>query len=496
MAVHSAQEIYRFARMAGFSPDQATTMTAIALAESGGDSDAHNPRGENSQGLWQINVAAHKHLAGTNLYDPVANAKAAFEVSRGGKDVSPWTTTHKGSEAKYLNYRMEAEAAARAAGDGTGLGNWTGTPRYGVPLSAGSGGAGLDDAGAFAPGGGGGGTAADDFVRLALAQAGDRYVFGTEVDLSDADPTEFDCSELTQWAAYQVGVDLPEASYLQYQALEQQGSTTSVEEAIRTKGALLFYFSEPPVGSGRPGQAHVAISLGDGRTIAARNSRDGVGVFEANPERFNYAAVIPELSGPGTGVGLAASSTVAQDVAQDMGPPIDSDGDGLTDGREVALGTDPTKVDSDADGISDGYEVARLKTDATSGDTDKDGQGDAFELASGTDPTNPDSDRDGSLDGATTSTDGDKDGLSDELERLLGTDPRSLDSDGDGFTDMLEYQAMFDPADPLSNPLAGGSAGTGLAGQGLSPAALSGGGLVGGRPGQTEPAGLDDAGDS
>jgi Lysozyme like domain len=39
-----------------FSPDQAATMTAIALAESGGNSGSHNPHGEDSKGLWQINV--------------------------------------------------------------------------------------------------------------------------------------------------------------------------------------------------------------------------------------------------------------------------------------------------------------------------------------------------------------------------------------------------------------------------------------------------------
>ena len=111
----SALEIYRFARMAGFSPDQAVTMTAVALAESGGNPGAHNPNGENSQGLWQINVAAHTDLDGTNLYDPLTNAQAAFRVSEEGQDMSPWTTTH-GSDARYLNFRAEAEAAARLAG--------------------------------------------------------------------------------------------------------------------------------------------------------------------------------------------------------------------------------------------------------------------------------------------------------------------------------------------------------------------------------------------
>src|SRR5829696_9416063 len=107
MAVYAAREIYRFARLAGFTPDQAVTMTAIALAESAGESGAHNPHGEDSRGLWQINVAAHHDLARADLYDPLENAKAAFRVSHEGADISPWTTTH-GSNAKYLAYRTEA----------------------------------------------------------------------------------------------------------------------------------------------------------------------------------------------------------------------------------------------------------------------------------------------------------------------------------------------------------------------------------------------------
>jgi cell wall-associated NlpC family hydrolase len=492
MPVLSAREIYRFARMAGFSPDQATTMTAIALAESGGNTGAHNPRGEDSRGLWQINVRAHPDLAGVNLNDPLENARAAFRISQGGADVSPWTTTHKGGAAKYLAYRREAEAAALAAGDGTGLGNWTGTPGYGNPLSAGAGGAGLpvDPAFAMAGGmgfgqggaGGGANTLAQDFIQKAMAQTGDRYVFGAEAQLNDADPDVFDCSELTQWAAAQVGVDLPDGSWLQYQALEKQGGAMSVEEALRTPGALLFRFDSDPSGAGRPSQAHVAISLGDGRTIEARGSKYGVGSFEANTSRFNYAAVIPQMSGPGSGMGMAVAAGFP--AMQDFGPAVDTDSDGLIDGRELMMGTNVAQADTDADGMSDGYELTVLKTNAANADTDGDRIGDAFELAQGFDPTKPDSDRDGILDGATNSTDSDLDGISDDLERLLGSNPLSLDSDADGFTDGLEYQGLFDPSNPMSNPMAppgAGAPGTGLPGTGLPGSGFPGG--AGGFPG-------------
>src|SRR5215210_7191982 len=109
-----ADEIYRYAREAGFSPDQATTMTAIALAESHGNPEAHNPNGEDSWGLWQVNVSpdANSQFAGVDLTDPRENAKAAFAISRRGTDISPWTVTHGRGSARYLQYQDEAQAAA------------------------------------------------------------------------------------------------------------------------------------------------------------------------------------------------------------------------------------------------------------------------------------------------------------------------------------------------------------------------------------------------
>lgn len=117
----NANEIYQAALGAGFSPDQAVTMTAIALAESSGNPNAHNPNratGDNSYGLWQINMidtlgpARRKQFGiGSDdaLFDPMTNAKAAYTVSGGGGNFSPWTTFTSG---KYKAHLAEAQAAA------------------------------------------------------------------------------------------------------------------------------------------------------------------------------------------------------------------------------------------------------------------------------------------------------------------------------------------------------------------------------------------------
>jgi hypothetical protein len=72
---------------------------------------------------------------------------------------------------------------------------------------------------------------------------------------------------------------------------------------------------------------------------------------------------------------------------------IDSDGDGLTDDEELALGLDPDDPDSDDDGLDDGDE-APAGADPQDPDTDDDGLNDGDEVAAGTAPDDPDSDDD------------------------------------------------------------------------------------------------------
>jgi len=57
----------------------------------------------------------------------------------------------------------------------------------------------------------------------------------------------------------------------------------------------------------------------------------------------------------------------------------DTDADGLSDGREVALGTNPILRDSDNDGLVDGSDPAPLQTTSLS-DSDNDGIPDAYEI--------------------------------------------------------------------------------------------------------------------
>lgn len=130
----------------------------------------------------------------------------------------------------------------------------------------------------------------DDFVAIALTQQGDPYLFGAEASFEDPDPPRFDCSELVQWAAARCGVRFVDGAQNQRNACQGAGTTLDVDEGIRTRGALLFRIDEGP------GNDHVAVSLGDGKTIEARGAAYGVNVFPATGRGWTHSGLVPGLS--------------------------------------------------------------------------------------------------------------------------------------------------------------------------------------------------------
>jgi cell wall-associated NlpC family hydrolase len=432
MPTLSPEEIYRVALQAGFPPDRAEIFTAIALAESRGNTQANAAGSEDSRGLWQINVSSGvRDNTWGDLYDPLINARAAYEISGGGVNIQPWSVTHErhaGTQQDYRSWADEARAAAAAVGASP-------------------------DGAATANG------AVDTFVESALAQVGDPYVWSANASFSDADPDAFDCSELVEWAAHRAGVQISDGTWLQYLELQEANALTTVDQAIQTRGALLFYFSETPTpGGGRPSQAHVAISLGNGQIVEASGSE--VQISPADPDRFNYAAVIPGLATavPPAGTSTAPSDDVPAVAAYSMTttalpPPTDQDGDGLTDHFESLLGTAPDNADSDADGLVDLSEVTEWQTNPLSVDTDADGVADGIEVADGADPGRyllPDAVVDTGFGGAAMA-DYDGDGASDLMEVRGGSDRTAMDTDIDGIADGLEYAFGSDPDSIDSN---------------------------------------------
>lgn len=79
-------------------------------------------------------------------------------------------------------------------------------------------------------------------------------------------------------------------------------------------------------------------------------------------------------------------------------PVLDYDGDGLTNGQEQALGTDPYNWDTNGDFVPDGAEYY-AGLDPLSNDVDGDGLSNTYEYSIGTNPFAVDSDGDGVPDG-------------------------------------------------------------------------------------------------
>lgn len=142
--------------------------------------------------------------------------------------------------------------------------------------------------------GGGADGQVDSFVALCLQQAGKSYVYGAQPSASDPNPRSFDCSALVQWAAKRTGIPDPgRTTDTQEAACRRAGTTLSVQSAINTKGALLF----------QPG--HVAVSLGNGKTIEAMNEQAGVRQGNANGRGFTAGGMLPGAKGYRVAPGLS-----------------------------------------------------------------------------------------------------------------------------------------------------------------------------------------------
>lgn len=126
MAVISDTAIATAARDAGIPADQIAIAVAIALAESGGDTMAHNAKPpDNSYGLWQINMLGNLGPSRRNqfnlnrnedLFNTANNARAMAAISNKGKNWRPWTTYTRGTYLRYLN---RGKTAASGVGGGT-----------------------------------------------------------------------------------------------------------------------------------------------------------------------------------------------------------------------------------------------------------------------------------------------------------------------------------------------------------------------------------------
>lgn len=136
MANYTVPQLISLWIQAGGSALYAPVAAAIAMAESGGNPNAvnsSNSNGSTDRGLWQINSI---HGSQSTL-DPVANARAAVAISKGGTDWRPWCVawsngkcggTFLGAGSPVLKYMPQDQASLTGTVPTGGTGNATYSP--------------------------------------------------------------------------------------------------------------------------------------------------------------------------------------------------------------------------------------------------------------------------------------------------------------------------------------------------------------------------------
>jgi hypothetical protein len=169
----------------------------------------------------------------------------------------------------------------------------------------------------------------------------------------------------------------------------------------------------------RPGAAEPATR----EQIAAIANAGGAEAIETEPEALRDVIGTLNYSSLQTSLVLKRFLAFNRNVQVRAGEVLtDSDGDGVADKEEEALGLDPTQPDTDGDGLMDGIEL-RMGLNPLPGNVDL-------------------------IPGCSVALDDDGDRLNTCEERVLGTDPCMGDSDGDGLPDLVEALSRTNPLVP------------------------------------------------
>lgn len=134
----SPLQIAQVAYTAGFRGTHLTMAVAISLAETGGTGNPKAVSPTHDYGLWQINQPAHPTYfkQSGKIFEPGYNAAAAYAISKGGTDWTPWTTYKSQAYKAYYGKGIPTGPGADAiigsgARSGTGGGWLPGVP--GIP---------------------------------------------------------------------------------------------------------------------------------------------------------------------------------------------------------------------------------------------------------------------------------------------------------------------------------------------------------------------------
>jgi hypothetical protein len=137
MPTLTRNQIAGHAATAGFTGEDLQIAVAVALAESGGDTHAHNSTPpDNSYGLMQINMLGamgpdrrkrFKLSKNEDLFDPATNMRVAYGIWKEQGWQRGWTTYSRGTYKKFLGNATpttdpgSGSSADSGAGSGDGI---------------------------------------------------------------------------------------------------------------------------------------------------------------------------------------------------------------------------------------------------------------------------------------------------------------------------------------------------------------------------------------
>lgn len=164
-----------------------------------------------------------------------------------------------------------------------------------------------------------------------------------------------------------------------------------------------------------PGRAGYAKRGGD--SIKLIVPATGLYKFNFNQSTLQYSLTRAGSADFGSYSVFSATYSLTGDESSD------EDGDGLTNGQEYILNTDPTNPDSDADTLTDREEVNTSSTNPLLADSDTDGLPDWWEVGKGLNPNSS-----------------------------VGNNGALGDPDADSFTNKVEFEGQSDPLSAVSVP--------------------------------------------
>lgn len=110
MAKYDLAQLQQLSREAGWPENLIAKAAAIWMYESGGVTSAHNPRGENSWGLAQINLPFHPTMTAAKAQEPLTALRYAYKLYKARPDWGDWYNSNK----KYNNNFQGIAAKSRA----------------------------------------------------------------------------------------------------------------------------------------------------------------------------------------------------------------------------------------------------------------------------------------------------------------------------------------------------------------------------------------------